>query len=60
MIFIDGPSLFADVSKWQEYLVALEKMPPDDETVVSEKERTRCIIERLQNSCPTDHKPIPD
>lgn len=47
MMFIDSPSQFAPVEKWQAYLQRLARLNQGDSTVVSETARAKRIIALL-------------
>lgn len=53
MWFIDGPSLFADITQWEEHLESLyqmEKKYGKDESITFAIERAKRIIELIKNS----------
>lgn len=56
MMFIDSPSQFAPVEKWQAYLQRLSRLNQGDSTVVSETSRAKRIIALLQEEDAKDRE----
>mgnify|MGYP001547919695 CR=1 FL=1 len=59
MMFLESPSQFAPVSKWEAWSERLKTFNPHDKTVVAEKQRAERIIARHRNPREIQHKPIP-
>jgi len=59
MLFLESPSQFAPVSKWEAWAERLNTFNPHDKTVVAEKKRAARIIGQLRNPRKIEHKPIP-
>ncbi len=47
MMFLESPSLFAPVSKWEAWAKRLNAFNSHDKTVVAEKERAKKMIALL-------------
>lgn len=59
MMFLDSPSLFAPLAKWEAWANRLDTFNPHDRTVVAEKERTKKMIAMLKEPIEVNDEDIP-
>lgn len=59
MMFLDSPSQFAPVAKWEAWAKRLVTFNPHDKTVVAEKERTKKMIAMLKEPVEVTDEGIP-
>lgn len=59
MMFLESPSLFAPLSKWEEWANRLNTFNPHDRTVVEEKSRTQKMIALLKEPVEISDEYIP-
>lgn len=59
MMFLDSPSLFAPLAKWEAWAKRLDSFNPHDRTVVAEKKRAKEMIAMLKEPVEVTDEYIP-
>jgi hypothetical protein len=59
MMFLESPSPFAPLSKWEDWAERLKTLNPRDKTVVAEKKYVQEVIELRRNPQEIEYEPFP-